>query len=364
MMDDDGRRNRDLAMGEDDRNESGARQSRVPNDAVAAITPPRSKRPFVVLAIVLLALVVAGIVYWLHARQFATTTDAEIDGAIHRIAPRISGQVEAVLVHQNQHVAKGQLLVRLNAGTEIVALDRARAQRAQAVADVGTRNADVAQAEANVAVARANLFKAQRDAARYARVNPQAVTRTALDAATADLRATEARLDAAKQQVTGAEAGLVAAKAALKATDVAVENAKLQLSYTSIRAPASGYIAERSVRTGNVVAAGSGLMALVGDRLWVTANYKETELGHIHPGQHVRVYIDAVPGVAFHARVASIQRGTGSVFSLLPAQNATGNYVKIVQRVPVRIIFDDHRIGKYLLAPGMSAEPFIRIASK
>lgn len=330
------------------------------------VNPPRgrSRRPFVVLALVLLVLVVAGVAYWLHARKFATTTDAEIDGAIHRIAPRVAGQVAAVLVRQNQHVAKGQILVRLDSGTERVALARARARRAQAMADIGTRGADVAQAQANVAVARANLFKARRDAARYARVNPQAVTRAALDAATAGLRAAEARLAAAQQQVTGARAGLVAAKAALKAADVGVENARLQLSYTAIRAPASGYIAERTVRTGNVVAAGAGLMALVGDRLWVTANYKETELGRIHPGQHVRVYIDAVPGVAFHARVASIQRGTGSVFSLLPAENATGNYVKIVQRVPVRISFDDKRIGKYLLAPGMSAEPYIRIASK
>ncbi|HEX7391088.1 MAG TPA: HlyD family secretion protein, partial [Acidiphilium sp.] len=288
---------------------------------------------------------------------------AEIDGAIHRIAPRISGQVEAVLVHDNQHVTKGQVLVQLDSGTETVALDRARAQSAQAEAEIGTRTADVAGAEANVAVARANLFKAQRDAARYREVNPQAVTRAALDSANAELRVAEARLEAASEQVTGAKAGLVAAKAALKAAGVAVENAKLQLSYTEIRAPASGYIAERTVRTGNVVAAGTGLMALVDDRIWVTANYKETQLGRIHPGQSVKVYIDAIPGIAFNARVASIQHGTGSVFSLLPAQNATGNYVKIVQRVPVRIEFDDKRIGHYLIAPGMSAEPYIRASS-
>ncbi|MDD2877089.1 MAG: HlyD family secretion protein [Acidiphilium sp.] len=324
----------------------------------------RSRRPFIILVLVLLLLVAGGVVYWLHARNFATTDDAQIDGAIHQIAPRISGQVEAVLVHQNEHVSKGQILVELDAGTERVAVDRARAQRAQAVADVGTKRADQAEAAANVEVAQANLFKAQRDARRYLRVNPQAITRTNLDAATSELRAAQARVDVAREQVTGAKAELVAAKAALRAADVAVENATLQLTYIIIRAPASGYIAERTVRTGNVVAPGTGLMALVGDRYWVTANYKETELGRIKAGQHVRVYIDAVPGIGFHARVTGIQRGTGSIFSLLPAENATGNYVKIVQRVPVRITFNDKRLSKYVIAPGMSVEPYIHITHK
>ncbi|MHB1304984.1 MAG: HlyD family secretion protein [Acidiphilium sp.] len=326
--------------------------------------PRRSRRPFIILALVLLVLVIGGVIYWLHARNFATTTDAEVDGAIHQIAPRIAGQVASVLVRQNQHVKKGQLLVRLDPRTERVALDRSIAQRAQAEADLGNKQAAVAQAEANVMVARANLFKAQRNAARYDKVNPQAITRTNLDAATAQLRAETARVDAARQQVTGAKAGVVAARAALKAESVAVDNAKLQLGYTEIHAPVSGYIARRTVRTGNVLAAGTAMMALVGDRLWVTANYKETELGRIRPGQHVRVYVDAVPGIGFRARVGSIQRGTGSVFSLLPAENATGNYVKIVQRVPVRIYFDDSRLSHYLIAPGMSAEPYIRIRTK
>lgn len=324
----------------------------------------RNRRPFVILALVLLVLVVGGVFYWLHARKFASTTDAEINGAIHRIAPRVSGQVMAVLVHQNDHVTKGQVLVRLDPGTEQVALDRAKAQQAQASADVGMKRSSVAQDQANVEVAQANLFKARRDAARYRKVNPQAITTTNLDAATSSLHAAEARLDAARQQVTGAKAAVVAAQAGLKAADVAVENAQLQLGYTVIRAPAAGYISEKTVQTGNVVSPGTGMMALVGDRLWVTANYKETQLGRIHPGQTVRVYVDAVPGVAFKARVASIQRGTGSVFSLLPAENATGNYVKIVQRVPVRIEFDDKRIGKYLIAPGMSVEPYIHVMQK
>lgn len=328
-----------------------------------AVAPPRRNwRPFAILGLVLALLLAGGVVYWLHARHFATTDDAQIDGAIHRVAARISGQVIAVLVHQNEHVTKGQVLIELDAGTQRVAVDQAQAKQAQTAADVGTRRAAVAQAAANVEVAQASLVKARQDAGRYRRIDPQAITRTDLDAATAALRAAQAQVDVARQQVAGAKAELVAAKAALKAAGVAVANARLHLGYTIIRAPASGTIAERTVRTGNVVSPGTGLMALVGDRMWVTANYKETELGRIRPGQHVKVYIDAVPGVAFHARVASIQRGTGSVFSLLPAENATGNYVKIVQRVPVRINFDDRRLAHYSLAPGMSVEPYIRIS--
>ncbi|MEE3501025.1 HlyD family secretion protein [Acidiphilium acidophilum] len=345
-------------------NRTPAGASQAPDSAGDAPSRPRSRRPFLILAAVLLVLVIAGVVYWLHARHFATTDDAQIDGPIHRISARISGQVVSVPVHQNEHVTKGQILVVLDNRTEQVAVDRARAQRAQAAADVGTRQADLMEANANVEVAQADLVKAQQDATRYQRVNPQAITRTNLDAATSALRAAQARVDAAKAQVSAAKAGLVAAKASLRAAGVAVESAQLQLGYTTIRAPASGSIAERTVRTGNVVSPGSGLMALVGDRYWVTANYKETELGRIHPGQHVRVYIDAVPGIGFHAVVSSIQRGTGSVFSLLPAENATGNYVKIVQRVPVRITFDDKRLSKNPVSPGMSVEPYIRISGK
>jgi membrane fusion protein (multidrug efflux system) len=322
----------------------------------------RSARPFILLGAILLVLVICGVLYWLNARKFATTDDAQLDGAIHRIAARIAGQVQIVLVHQNQHVTQGQLLVRLDPRTEQTALDRARAEAAQAAAQISLRQADVTRAEANIAVAAANLLEAQQNYNRYRSVNPRAITRQQIDNATATLRAMTARANVAQQQVTGAKAAVVAARAALKAAQVAVETARLQASYTEIRAPVSGYIAQRSVRSGNVVAAGAGLMAVVADRIWVTANYKETELGRIHPGQNARIYIDAVPGVAFHAKVASIQRGTGSVFSLLPAENATGNYVKIVQRVPVRLVFDDKRIGNYILSPGMSAEPYIRIA--
>jgi membrane fusion protein (multidrug efflux system) len=175
-----------------------------------------------------------------------------------------------------------------------------------------------------------------------------------LDASTAAIRSAKAKFDAASAEAQAMQASADAAR-----TDVA--NAKLQLSYTSITAPAAGHIGQKTVEPGNVVVAGTGLMALVGDTVWVTANYKETQLAGIHPGSQATVTVDAIPGVTFKAHVDSIQYGTGSVFSLLPAQNATGNYVKIVQRVPVKIVFDDSRIGQFMVAPGMSALPSIAI---
>jgi membrane fusion protein (multidrug efflux system) len=315
----------------------------------SAINAPakRSRRPFVILGVILAAIALAGLVYYLINRGYETTDDAEIDGDIYTIAPQISGRIATVLVDDNQHVAAGQVLATIDPRDERAALDKAEAQAAVAAADA-------AQAQANVAVADAEYMQAQQDFARYEQVNPHAVSKLTLDASTAAIRSAKAKFDAASAEAQAMQASADAAR-----TDVA--NAKLQLSYTSITAPAAGHIGQKTVEPGNVVVAGTGLMALVGDTVWVTANYKETQLAGIHPGSQATVTVDAIPGVTFKAHVDSIQYGTGSVFSLLPAQNATGNYVKIVQRVPVKIVFDDSRIGQFMVAPGMSALPSIAI---
>ncbi|CAG4909866.1 unnamed protein product [Acidocella sp. C78] len=343
-----------------DLTETDLRRSATSSSA-PAVAARRKRRPFVILALLLIGLAAAGLAYWWSTRDFASTSDAQIESAIHTISARVQGKVVAVLVRTNQHVVRGQVLVRLDPRAQRVALDRAEAGEAEAKADLAAREADLAVARANVEVADASLFRARRDEARYTRIDPRAITPTTRDSVAAALRGAVARADAARQQVGAANAAVAAAQAALKAATVNVADARLKLGYTEIRAPVSGWVARKSVRTGNVVAPGAGLMAIVGDRVWVTANFKETALGRIHPGQNVRVYVDAIPGIAFHARVASIQHGTGSVFSLLPAENATGNYVKVVQRVPVRIDFDDSRLRNHLLAPGMSVEPYIRI---
>ncbi len=326
-------------------------------------TPPprRNIRPFIILAVVLSAIALGCFGYYLMNRGYVTTEDAQIDGTISTIAPQISGRVTAVLVNDNQHVQAGQILAQIDPRDQQVALATAQANAAQAEAQVGVAQVNHDEAVANAEVAEAALFQAQQDYNRYRSVNPNAITQQQLDSATATIRTAKAKLAAAQEQIEGMQAAVVAAQASAAATQVAVQNAQLQLSYTQVTAPASGHISEKTVEPGNVVAAGTGLMALVSDDVWVTANFKETQLGGIKIGAPVAVTVDAVPGITFKAHVDSLQYGTGAVFSLLPAQNATGNYVKVIQRVPVKIIFDDNRTRQYVLAPGMSVLPSITI---
>jgi len=331
-----------------------------PADSFAA-PPRRSRRPFFILAIILLAIAAGCFGYWLLNHGYATTDDAQIDGDIYTISPQIAGRVAAVTVDDNQHVNAGDALAVLDPRDQQVALAQAQAQAAQAQANLAVATANAGQAQANVIQANAAEAQAQQDFDRYSAINPHAITKQTLDAATATIRSAKAKDAAALQAAAASQASITAAQAQLQGAQVAVRNAMLQLSYTTIMAPASGHISMKTVEPGNVVAPGSSLMALVGDDVWVTANYKETQLAGIHPGSPATVTVDAVPGVTFKAHVQSIQYGTGAVFSLLPAQNATGNYIKIVQRVPVKIVFDDPRVKNYLLAPGMSVQPSITI---
>lgn len=310
--------------------------------------PRKSLRPFVILAVVLLLIGGAFGLYGWHNSFFATTDDAEIDGNLYTIAAQIGGRVTQVQVGDNQHVIAGQVLVLLDDRDQRVALLKAESGVAQA-------DADLAQDQAEVAEAAANVTDAQNDYNRFSAVNPRATTPQQVDAATAAIQSARAKLAAAQALVQRGEADQAAAGAALA-------DARLQLSYTQIAAPAAGHVALKTVQPGNVVSAGTPMMALVSDEVWVTANYKETQLAGIRIGAAATVNVDAVPGVTFKAKVDSVQYGTGAVFSMLPAQNATGNYIKVVQRVPVKLVFTDDRVKQYMLAPGMSVEPSIRVA--
>jgi membrane fusion protein (multidrug efflux system) len=310
--------------------------------------PRKSLRPFIFLAVVLALIGGAFGLYGWHNSFYATTDDAEIDGNLYSIAAQISGRVALVAVDDNQHVSRGQLLVQLDDRDQRVAVLRAQAGLAQA-------QAELARDEADVELARADATKAQNDFARFSAVNPNATTRQQVDAATDAVLAAKARLASAEAAVQSGQANSAAADAALL-------DARSQLSYTRITAPADGHVAMKSVQPGDVVAPGTAMMSLVSDEVWVTANYKETQLAGIRIGAVANVSVDAVPGVVFTAKVDSIQYGTGAVFSLLPAQNATGNYIKVIQRVPVKLVFTDDRVRQYLLAPGMSVEPSIRVS--
>jgi membrane fusion protein (multidrug efflux system) len=247
-------------------------------------------------------------------------------------------------------------------------LTNAAAQLAQANAQVAVRQADLDQAEANVRVAQAEQVQAQKDYGRYTSINPHAITQLQIDSSTASLRSANAKLDAANQAVGGAHAQLLTARAQVTAADASeqqaranVDAATLQLSYCTIVAPVSGRITHRTVNVGDYVNPGQAMFALVQDQMWVTANFKETQLDLMRPGQPVELEIDAFPDASFHGHVDSFQAGTGSAFSVLPAENATGNYVKVVQRVPVKILFDGEGPNRRLLAPGMSVVPTVTV---
>jgi membrane fusion protein (multidrug efflux system) len=322
-----------------------------------------------------LAIMGAGTAYWLHARHFATTDDAFVDGYVTQLAPQVAGRVIALLFTDNQHVQVGQKLVLIDPRDFQVKLDQVKAQHAnaqaglqQARAQLAVQQANLDQARANVRVAEADMVQAQKDYDRFTSIDPHAVSRQQVDSAVAAFRSAQAKLDAARQAVDGAEAQLQAGRAQVQAAQTQVQEAQanvaaaeLQLSYCTIVAPVTGRIGHRTVSVGNYVNPGQALFAIVQDEMWVTANFKETQLAAIRPGQPVDIAIDAIPSVVFHGRVDSFQPGTGSEFSVLPAENATGNYVKIVQRLPVKIDFDDDRLKNYPISPGLSVVPTVRV---
>ncbi len=345
----------------------------------ASEKPPMSRRKkllyWVIGLLVVAALITGGVLYWLHSRHYETTDDAFIDGYISQIAAQISGRVTRIAFDDNQQVKAGQLLVELDPRDYQVKLDQARAQRTQAAAQadqaraqLGLQQANLDQAAANVRVTEADLQQAQTDLARYRAIDPKAITRQQLDTSTSTTRSAQARLDANRQAVAGARAQIEAQRAAVaaadssvKQADVAVANAELQLSYTHVVAPADGQVTKRTVELGNYVNPGQSLLAVVRNQMWVTANFKETQLALMKPGQYVRVRVDACPDFDINARVDSFQAGSGSVFSALPAENATGNYVKVVQRLPVRINFEPQDLSSCRMAPGMSVSPRVTV---
>lgn len=384
----------------------------------------KNKMKLLALAGAVLALV-AGVGYYLYARAYESSDNAFIDGSVVQISPRVPGQVLHVYVQDNQHVNKGDLIAEIDprdyqtqldqvqAGLKTATAHEAGAQsgmdltsvvtgavliQARAGLDaagdqVSVLRARVTQGEAAVRAAEAESHRASDDAQRYKTLHDKdEVSRQLLDRAETEARATAANLDAARQEVAAAKAQLELAEKQVQQAkgrlleaqsapeqvqvrksdmqsagsqkeqqNAAVQQAELNLSYTKIYAPESGYITKKSVEPGNFVQPGQVLMALVSDRLWVTANFKETQLEHMRPGQLVTVNVDAYPQLKLRGHVDSIQSGSGARFSLLPPENATGNYVKVVQRVPVKIVIDDSPSPEYRLGPGLSVIPEVKV---
>ncbi len=300
-------------------------------------------------AAVVLAVVIAGVVWWLNARHYETTDDAFIDTHIVHLSPQVSGRVTRVYVNDNQQVSKGQALVEINPADVKAKLAQAEAQEAQAA---NVYQQDVA-ADAGL---RAQAERAQRDAERYRtlqQATPQAVSQQTVDqAVTTSQNATA--------QAAASQAKIASDKAQIAAATAQREAAQLNVDYTHIVSPIDGHVAQRSVAVGNYVTPGQELMAIVPLEVWVTANFKETQLAHMRIGQPVTVAVDACPDAKIEGRVDSLQRGAGQAFGILPPENATGNFVKVVQRVPVKIVLNN--VPKDCpLGPGMSVEPTVKV---
>jgi membrane fusion protein (multidrug efflux system) len=342
--------------------------------AQPAAKPPSKVRVFGVLGVLILAgLGFGGRMYW-RSQNFVETENAYVAGHVHPISARISGVVTKVLVDDNQIVKEGQVIAELDPADQHVKLEQIQAQIAsveqqmlQADAQTAQARASASAAQAQVAQAQAQSLRAQQDAERYSQLyNTQmkAVAKSELDAATAartgalaDVAARKDAALAAQAQVGAAQSAREVLKAQVKVLQAQAKDAQLQLGYNTIVAPVSGRLGKRNIEVGARVQPGQQLAALVEDKVWVTANFKETQLAGLKLGQEVDIAIDALPGEHLKARLDSFSPASGNQFALLPADNATGNFTKIVQRVPVKLTFSDADLQRLVgrLAPGMSA---------
>jgi membrane fusion protein (multidrug efflux system) len=316
---------------------------------------------FSVLGVFLLAGAAVAVWYYLHGQYHETTDDAYVGGNLVQITPQVAGSVLAIYADDTDFVKSGQKLVELDKADARVMLAQAEAQLAKTVRSVRTLRATSTEGEANVTMRRSELRKAEQDLARRRSVEASgAVSGEELQHAIDSVNSARAALAAAEQQ-------LAAQRAQVDRTDVhdhpdvknaaaRVREAMLAFARTELPAPTSGFVARRSVQVGQRVAPGNVLMTVVPlEDVWVDANFKENQLANLRPGQPVTLVADAYgSSVEFHGKVAGFSAGTGSAFALLPAQNATGNWIKVVQRVPVRIVLDHEELQKHPLQIGLS----------
>ncbi|VVE73130.1 multidrug ABC transporter permease [Pandoraea captiosa] len=337
-------------------------------------TPPANPRRKRILLGALALGVVAGLGWgahwWFVGRFIESTDDAYLQADSMTVAPKVGGYVTEVLVRDNETVSVGQPLVRLDARQYQAAYDEAAATVVAREADVARAQAELSQHAAAIAQARAELDSARANAAysagQVSRYAPLVATGAETDERLAELRNTstraqaslksnEASLQSAERQTDTLTAALAQAKAQLAVAQASARKAELDLADTVVKSTLAGRVGDRAVRVGQFAQPGTRLLTVVPvQNVYLTANFKETQVGHMRPGQPVTIHVDALPGERIHGVVDSLSPGTGSQFALLPAQNATGNFTKIVQRVPVRIRLDAPESMRAVLLPGLS----------
>jgi membrane fusion protein, multidrug efflux system len=344
----------------------------------------RNRRPIVWLIgiLVIAALAAGGAYYWISTRGLESTDDAFTDGQAVNIAPEVAGVVVSLDVTDNEFVHKGQPLIHIDPRQYQIArdqaqgaLDTAKSQYQGQVfgADIARKNfpAQLQQAQAQLASAKANQLKAKADDNRQVSLPKAATTQQEVDAATAALAQADAQVQLAEAQVlqnspvpqrigeVDQQVGQLNGQ--VEQAQARLDQANLNLSWAVVTAPQDGWITKRNVEVGNYVTAGQQIFSIVSPDVWITANFKENQLDQMRPGQSVKIEIDAYPHLDLRGHVDSIQLGAGSKFTAFPAENATGNYVKIVQRVPVKIIID-HGLDPNIPMPlGISVEPTVTV---
>jgi membrane fusion protein (multidrug efflux system) len=325
----------------------------------------------IILGLVLVGAVVFTVKEYVFLQSHEQTDDAQVDGDISPVIARVSGYVTKINFVDNQHVNAGDTLVILDDRDYKIKLDQAVAAQNAAAKNVAAFGAAISEARSNIAVQQANieqaqvhLWKATQDYERYKNLyDDHAITKAQLDEATADKESAQAALDAAKSQVPVIDRRINTSKEQTAATasiidtrKADVEYAALQVTYTVITAPAGGIVSKRNIQLGQLVQAGSPLFSVVHDSVYITANFKETQLSDIKDGQKVDIRVDAFDKQVVPGTIESFSGATGAKFSLLPPDNATGNFVKVVQRVPLRIRIDADSSVLRRLRPGMSVD--------
>jgi membrane fusion protein (multidrug efflux system) len=337
--------------------------------------PSRKRRALIALGIAALMAGLVGVgLWWLQARHYESTDDAFVETRFVSISPQVAGAIVDVLVNDNQLVEAGEPLLKIDDRDYKARVDQARAQLAQADAQVVTLNAQIDAQQTGIDQARKQL--AESDAAltlsRHENDRAQDLlksgtgTQQTADQAVADLTQKQAALDVAQQSVIAAEKQIPILKAQQQQAEAgrslaqaAIDQAEINLDRTRVVAPFAGRVTKLTAAKGAYAQPGQSLLMFVPHDVWVTANFKETQLTDMRPGQPVELEVDAYPDRTFRGHVDSLQAGSGTVFSLLPAENATGNFVKVVQRVPVKIVFDE--APDVFLGPGMSVVPYVRV---
>jgi membrane fusion protein, multidrug efflux system len=364
------------------------------NHPLGQTKPPLLHGRGVVIAaavVAALAIIYVATIFF-HNLTHESTDDAFIDAHVVSVAPKIAGKIAAVEVSDNELVRKGQILLEIDsrdvdaevarkrAALEVAKarLENAQMSAEQAEAHGRTLEAAYAAAEASTAAAAAETAKQRGDLARNSGlIASGAISKQDFQHSQSDTTSSEATLESKKKQLQAAaayaeegkkqagsaRAQVSAGKAEVTAAEAELHQAELQKSYTKIPAPEAGRVTNKSIEPGNYVQVGQPLFAIVPQHVWVTANFKETQLSEMRPGQPAEVEVDAYPGRSLRAHVDSIQAGSGAHFSLLPPENATGNFVKVVQRVPVKIALDEQPDVTQVLGPGMSAVPDVKVRS-